>query len=358
MKIYLQNIGLVSPLGNDVSSVFEKLKSGESGVSFTSQFGDSKEEYPLGFIRSIQEENRFEALLNEICSQIQNSNNVITSETHILVSSTKGELNHLPDNAFQNVEPIIRKHFGEKPSISIISNACVSGIMALNFASEYVKMGKYKSVFVIGIDALSSFVVNGFNSLFALAKEPTQPYDKNRKGINLGECGTCIRVSSEKNENFSVEYLSGASSNDANHISGPSRTGEGLFRAIEKTLKRGNLSAQSIDYISAHGTGTLYNDEMESIAFDRANLREIPMNSLKGYFGHTLGGAGVLETMIAIESMKENTLIPSAGFAEKGTTHELNIVESVESKPINFILKTGSGFGGGNAVLLFKRIEE
>ena len=162
-------------------------------------------------------------------------------------------------------------------------------------------------------------------------------------------------VSKEQIGNYAVLYKGGSSSNDANHISGPSRTGEGLVRSVEKTLKRSGLRASDIDFISAHGTATVFNDEMESIAFGRTNLNQVPLNSMKGYFGHTLGAAGVLETIMSIVSMEKNILFPNLGFNETGTSVPLNIIQHMEQKELNTVLKTASGFGGGNASLILQK---
>ena len=99
-----------------------------------------------------------------------------------------------------------------------------------------------------------------------------------------------------------------ATCNDANHISGPSRTGEGLYRSVKAALKEANIGAAQIDYISAHGTATPFNDEMEAIAFSRLGMEEVPLNSLKGYFGHTLGASGLLETIVGMHFMMKNIL--------------------------------------------------
>ena len=150
-------------------------------------------------------------------------------------------------------------------------------------------------------------------------------------------------------------YVSGSTSNDANHISGPSRTGEGLVRTIQKTLEFGGLNANEIDFISGHGTATIFNDEMESIAFDRLNLDQTSVNSLKAYFGHTLGAAGVIETAIAIQGLRENLLIKSLGFEKNGTSKKLNVIEKNKPAELNILLKTASGFGGCNASLIIRK---
>jgi 3-oxoacyl-[acyl-carrier-protein] synthase-1 len=110
-----------------------------------------------------------------------------------------------------------------------------------------------------------------------------------------------------------------------------------------------------IDTINAHGTATPYNDEMESIAFERAGLSDIPLNSLKGYYGHTLGAAGVLEAIVAIESAQRNMLIKSAGFENIGVSGRIEVIKEHSSKTINTILKTASGFGGCNGAMLLAK---
>ena len=129
-----------------------------------------------------------------------------------------------------------------------------------------------------------------------------------------------------------------------------------MVRSIEKTFKRSGFSASDIDFVSAHGTATVFNDEMESIAFGRTKLDQVPLNSMKGYFGHTLGAAGLLETIMSIVSMEKNTLFPSLGYRETGTSVPLNIIQRIESKEINTVLKTASGFGGGNASLILQKL--
>jgi 3-oxoacyl-[acyl-carrier-protein] synthase-1 len=144
----------------------------------------------------------------------------------------------------------------------------------------------------------------------------------------------------------------GFTTNDANHISGPSRTGEGLFIAINRILKS---TPDPIDYISAHGTATPYNDEMESIAITRAGLQAVPVNSFKGYWGHTLGAAGVIESIMSTYSMRNSVLFNTLGYQEIGVTNPILIVDNLTEMEINNCLKIASGFGGCNAALLFHK---
>jgi 3-oxoacyl-[acyl-carrier-protein] synthase-1 len=177
----------------------------------------------------------------------------------------------------------------------------------------------------------------------------------------LGEgCGTIVLSNSIQKVSNKQEQLivkGGASSNDANHISGPSRTGEGLFLAIHKTLTESNIQPSEVDYISGHGTATLYNDDMESIAISDSKLDAVPMNSLKSYFGHTLGAAGLIESIIGLHSMRENTLIGTYNHSELGVTMPINIIKETQSAKVNNCLKTAVGFGGCNAAVFFQKVQ-
>ena len=154
----------------------------------------------------------------------------------------------------------------------------------------------------------------------------------------------------------SVIVSGAATSNDANHISGPSRTGEELSFAIKNALVEAGLTPADIGYISAHGTATPYNDEMEARAISLSGLSQVPVNSFKGYWGHTLGAAGIIESVAAVQSLRHNLLISSAGFADCGVSVPINIIKRNEALPLNACLKTASGFGGCNAAALYQKI--
>ena len=224
--------------------------------------------------------------------------------------------------------------------------------MALSIAKRFIEMDAFDAAYIIAVDELTPFVVSGFQSFQAMSSEPCKPYDAARTGVNLGEAAVAVYVSNQAKES-SVLIAGDANINDANHISGPSRTGEGLVLSIEKAMNEAQVNSENVDYISAHGTATLFNDEMEAIAFNRTNLQKVPVNSLKGYFGHTLGASGLLESVLTIESLKQGVLIPSLGFETPGTSQSLNIITEKITKELNVALKTASGFGGSNSAMVF-----
>ena len=286
----------------------------------------------------------------------------ISDKTALIIATTKGNVDALnnnfkPERAYLPVlGKKIKDFFGFKTEPIIISNACVSGILAIAVAKRFIQNEYYDNAFVVGGDIVSKFTLSGFQSFQAISDKPCKPFSNQRTGISIGEAAASVAISNKNTEKEAIQIIGDGSCNDANHISGPSRTGEGLYLSILSALKEAKLEPENIDYISAHGTATAFNDEMEAIAFNRAKLEHVPLNSLKGYYGHTLGASGLLETIIGMHSIKNNTLYSSLGFDELGVSMPLNIIQNTTKTKVNTFLKTASGFGGCNTAVLLKKI--
>lgn len=288
-----------------------------------------------------------------------------------VLSTTKGNVENLgvkPDEEnylgliAQRVAAVLGIH--TKPIV--VCNACISGLSALILASRLLDAGTYDCAVVCGADSPGKFVISGFQSLKALSIAPCRPFDMERCGLNLGEaaatmvlCSSAVIRAEEKNDvKDGVSFLprhvwqigKGVVKNDAFHISAPSKTSEGLYACLQETLR--GVSKEQVGFVNAHGTATLFNDQMESIAIQRAGLAEIPMNALKGYFGHTLGAAGILETILCMKAADEHIIIGTRGFEELGVSGHVNI--SAEHREVNKVafVKMLSGFGGCNATML------
>lgn len=234
----------------------------------------------------------------------------------------------------------------------VVSNACISGITAVAVARRLILSGRYKEMVVVGVDTQNRFITSGFASIKSLSDDVCRPYDESRCGLNLGEaCGAMLLTT----EGGGVCISGAALTDDANHISGPSRTGDGLYFAMRKAMAE--AGADNVDMLQMHGTATAYNDEMESKACSLAGLQNVPAQSLKPYFGHTMGASGVIETIIAAEELCNKILAGTPGFETLGVPMPLNIsrsnVELPSGKPLR-ALKTASGFGGTNAALLLE----
>lgn len=279
-----------------------------------------------------------------------------------VLSTTKGNIGLLEDMSGFDKERIhlwssaqlIGEFFKNPNPVMVVSNACISGVAAQLYAIETMQIKNYDYAVVIGADVLSKFIVSGFQSFKALSNEQCRPFDANRKGLNLGEAAATVVLKRGIPSKGQLVYRGGGNRNDANHISGPSRTGEGLFHSIQRALE--GLDQEQLAFINAHGTATPYNDDMESWAIERAGLSMIPVNSLKGYFGHTLGAAGVLECIISSHALLDNTILSTVGHEEFGVVKDITINRENKHTSKSMFLKIISGFGGSNAAICFEKI--
>ncbi|WP_264525878.1 beta-ketoacyl-[acyl-carrier-protein] synthase family protein [Flavobacterium sp. N502536] len=376
-EIYITQTNCITPLGFDVKSNVEAILRGDSGI----QLNNDISLMPVPFYGSVIHDEKINLAFAKISREtkysrlekmmilalepiIKNAAVPLDSKTAFILSTTKGNVTALKDNSeksFANAHlDVLAKNvaafFGFQTQPIVVSNACVSGILAISVAKRMIQSELSDNIFVVAGDEVSEFVLSGFNAFQAMSDLPCKPYSKNRTGVSLGEATAAVLVSAE-DTNAKIKVIGDSSINDANHISGPSRTGEGLFRSIQNALKEAQIEPHKIDYISAHGTATPFNDEMEAIALNRLGLQNVPVNSLKGFYGHTLGASGLLETVIAIESVNQNTLFESKGFDEIGVSEVINVIEKNEEATIDFFLKTASGFGGCNTAVVFEKIK-
>lgn len=377
--VYVSYNNIVSSLGFDSETVVNNIHNEVSGL----QSVVDKTKFSQPFCSSLINQNKLNTEFSSLGTEgdftrlekmmITSLNKVIqaskipsTKKVGLIVSTTKGNIDVLSENSnfpkdrayLSTLGEVIKDFFQFKNDAIVVSNACVSGVLAVAVAKRYINQGVYDHVFIVSGDIVTEFILSGFNSFQALSNAPCKPYCKNRVGINIGEVAASALVTNDKTSlaKEAVSILGEGSCNDANHISGPSRTGEGLYRSIKSAIKEANISPKSIDYISAHGTATPFNDEMEAIAFNRAELQDIPVNSLKGYFGHTLGASGLLETIVGMHSVYNNTLYKSLGFEKLGVSQPINIITNTTTKKMNIFLKTASGFGGSNVAAIFKKV--
>lgn len=348
-------------------SGIKKYKGIVSSEDFYASFVDKKElNNRFSELADIKDYTILEKMMILSLQDVLHQANVsINDRTGLIISTTKGNIDCLDvDSSFSSkraylhaISTILKNFFGFKNEPIIVSNACVSGLLSVAIAKRFIQNNVYDEVFVVSGDLVSKFTLSGFNSFQAISEFPCKPFSKNRTGISIGEASASMLITANKKyvSKDAVEIIGDGSCNDANHISGPSRTGEGLVKSMESAFLEANITSAEIDYISAHGTATNYNDEMEAIAFDRMQLNNVPTNSLKGYYGHTLGASGLLETIIGMQSAYNNMLYTSLGFDELGVSKKMNIIDKPVSKEINLFLKTASGFGGCNTAVIFKK---
>lgn len=374
--IFISADNIFSPLGANTAENFSQLKNNVSGIKLHDDLIMSGQPFYASLFDSTKafaaeanqnDYTKFEKLLiTSIKNALDNSKiNTRDKKTVLIISSTKGNISLLETEtcskalqariSLNTSAKLVAEHFGFTNKPVVVSNACISGLLAILTGMRLIRSGQYENAVVAGADVISKFVLSGFQSFQAISATLCKPFDAARDGINLGEGAGTVILTSNKEHSSGIKVKGGSVSNDANHISGPSRTGEELYLAVARAMEDANLSAKEINFISAHGTATIYNDEMEAKAITLAGMQSAPLNSLKGYYGHTLGAAGIIESIISMQSLKEDVIIPTMGFKNMGVTQPVNVCASLYRSTLQHCLKTASGFGGCNAAMIFSK---
>jgi 3-oxoacyl-[acyl-carrier-protein] synthase-1 len=366
-KTWIAGSVIVSPLGITTRENYLNIIRGVSGLRSVrdTSYGDT------AIVASAMPDclpttglSRFETLCSRAIEGLLQESKFPVSDSLLVLTSTKGNISFIEEGDPQHPRislhatgAYLRRLYGFRDHV-VVSNACISGVLGIIVAKRFLQVGKFDHVIVLGADSLSKFVVSGFRSLQALSDTPCRPFDAERNGINLGEAAGAVVLTSRPevfSEKCRISVTGSGVSNDANHISGPSRTGEELSAAIKQALLEACLEVSDIDFVSSHGTATRFNDEMEAKALTLAGMKDTPVNSLKGYFGHTLGAAGIIESIISMESLLNNQLIPTKGYSVCGVTERINVVSDLISAPLDACIKTASGFGGCNAAVVLQK---
>lgn len=360
VNIYLGASALRTCLG-DKAKTLVAMQNGEGGLRYSETFAMYA---GVSDVEMKGNHTRFESLAIEQIEKVvaESGIDLSNNDTLLLISTTKGNIDLLAESCEPIADKVfidvaaksIANHFGCANEPIVISNACISGVSAFVVARWLLTSGAYNHIVIVGCDVLSEFVTSGFASFKSISGKPCRPYDAERDGLTLGEAAGAVllTVDATKADGAKIRLAGGAISNDANHISGPSRTGDGLYFAISRAMGEAGVESKDVAFVNTHGTATRYNDDMESKAVAWAELNEKPLNSFKGYIGHTLGASGVIETIICAEELKQGYIYGTKGFANSDTTHSLCL--SVESQKFegSCCVKSASGFGGCNAAIV------
>jgi len=256
----------------------------------------------------------------------------------------------------------IANEIGLKGMVTTISTACSSSANAIMLGARLIKSGKLNRVVVGGTDALAKFTINGFKTLMILSDENNMPFDKDRKGLNLGEAAAYLVLESdeivEKENKKVLARVSGyGNANDAFHQTASSENGDGAFLAMQKALQIANLKPEQIDYINVHGTATPNNDLSEGRALVRIfGENKVPeFSSTKPFTGHTLAAAAAIEAIYSILAIQNNVVYPNLNF--KTQMEEFNLIPqtTLKNKNIEHVLSNSFGFGGNCSTLIFSK---
>ena len=366
MSVYINAFSGVCAAGLTIEEAFEKLLSGTTAVSVCEGYVLG-ETLPLGKIPS---EKDFFALLEEnVALTLSKAPWLIPSETIVLVGSSVGgmcraEKKFIDEGTCHNlrieelsivsiVDDVVQK-FGFKKGISF-STACTSSSIALDFAYDLIAKELYKTVLVIGADELSRSAVNGFDRLGIASHSFTTPFDSERAGINVAEAIAVLALSSHKTTDC-VELLGCGITGDAYNITHPHPQGEGSRTAMTMALQKANIGVGDIDYINAHGTGTIANDEIESAGIAEIFGSKPFVVSTKAVTGHTLGACGALEAAFSALSILRNVIPPCVNL-NIAVNPILNHPKIAIKTQVNYVLSNAFGFGGGNVSIVLGKVQ-
>lgn len=370
LKVVSTNI--VSPLGMSSQENWRAVMQGRSALRRLENYKG----IPLPFVASVftpeQVEElavegftRFESLaIRSITEALTHTDLDVHGErTIFILSATKADVEELGFAAERDGDyhrpalsaQRIAEHVGIGGGAIVCCNACISGVSAQILADRLISAGYYDNAVVCGADLVSSFTASGFLSFKSLSNEACRPFDADRQGLNLGEAAATIvftRADSLRDGDWLFER--GEMDNDAFHLSTPAPSGEGARKVLEAVMK--GRDASELAFVSAHGTATMFNDQMESVAIEKAGLSSVPLTALKGWFGHTLGASGVLEVILGMMAVSESVVLPLRGFREIGVSGKVNLSPELRATDKNSFLKMISGFGGCNAAALYRRV--
>ena len=354
---YIIADNIISPLGETSEENYLSVKAGRSGIR---AYEPGTCNIPEGFYASLLFEDFDTLALRSAQKAIGNARLELKGKrTAFILSSTKGNIEaniSLADSAQR-----IATQLGIDAQPIVVCNACISGLSALILGNRLIDSDLYDAAIVCGCDTPRQFILSGFQSLKALSPEPCRPFDMERMGLNLGEAAATLILSKNPILGNSWRMGDGFIRNDAFHISTPSKTADGLYLSLQRTLesftKEISSACKQIDmkehlaFINAHGTATLFNDQMESVAIERAGLSDLPANAYKSFWGHTMGAAGILETIISMKAIDDDTILGTSGFSELGVSGKMNICAENRPTDKKGFIKMLSGFGGCNATI-------
>ena len=400
-RIVITGVGVISPIGNKKDVFWDALISGTSGVSEVTSFDTSPfnvhkgcfvkdfnyDDYiNNGSSREIGKGSQFAIAAAKLAIEDSNIglNNIDPERAGVSIGTTAGEIQILEkvnyirhEKGDDSVDPgLFLKHpcvnmpsnisieFGFKGPSTIIPTACAAGNYAIGYACDLIKLGRTDIMLAGGSDPFSKVAFVGFSRLNAIAPNICQPFDKGRKGLLVGEgAGMLVLESLEgalaRNANIYAEILGYGLSCDGYHITIPHPEGNGVTSAMEKALKDAKIKPEDVQYMSAHGTGTVANDKAETISIKKVfgeHAKNLAISSIKSMLGHTMGAASAIEAIACALSIKESVVPPTINYETRDPECDLDFVPNIKREmKVNIAMNNAYAFGGNNSSLILKR---
>ncbi|MCD4833367.1 MAG: beta-ketoacyl-[acyl-carrier-protein] synthase family protein [Bacteroidales bacterium] len=395
-RVFVTGIGIISGIGNNVDETLQSIKQKKSGVTEIKYLKTiHKGVIPVSEVKLSEDEliemagvdknepftrstlmgliAAAEAVKNAQIDDIKEHRTGLISGTTVGgmdkselfykdLLETTNHIEYIETHDCGDSTERIADYIGVRDFVSTTSTACSSAANSMILGSRMIKNGMLDRVIAGGIESLTRYHINGFNTLMILDKEPCKPFDINRSGLNLGEGAAFLVLESEDiikktGKKVLAELTGYGNSCEAFHQTASTPEGKGAYAAMKEALGRSGLKPEQIDYINAHGTGTDNNDLSEGRAIDRLFGPNPPkISSTKAYTGHTTSAAGGVEAVLSVLAIQNNMVFPNLNF--KNQMKELNfkpVTELLENVKIDHVLSNSFGFAGNNSALIFSR---
>lgn len=374
MKAVVVATDIITPYGMGVDACWEGLLSNRTAIAALTRFRtEAFVSNQAGLVEGLAYHGQTSLVMQMIDRLFAAGRVTIPADARLLLATTKGEIDFLEQSLLDGrcdvtessldrlLEKVVERS-GARGGALVLSAACTSSSAAAARAAAMIRAGQADAVLVVACDAVTEFIYAGFSSLMALDKHPARPFDGKRAGLSVGEAAGYLLIMGEERarregRTMLAELSGWGLSDDANHMTGPSRESEGMISAIRQALCSAGVSGEQIGFISAHGTGTPYNDAMELRAFRDTVSDPRPVYSLKGAIGHTMGAAGLVELALACRALHEKLVPPTVGLCEADdeargwvSPHRQSIASARHG------LVTNAGFSGVNTALVLSEV--
>ena len=379
--------GVVTPIGQDLDAFWSSLLTGGAGITRIERFpvadlgvglGGEIKKLPPAPRRA--PECRASRLLLAAASELRSGGGALLARDParlaVVVGTALGGvaegeralagaagLRTLAGALYDSPARNLARGLGARGPVLTVSTACASGATALGVGAELVREGVADVVVAGGYDVLCRFVMKGFDVLRALTRDAIRPFDRRRSGTLLGEGAGLVLLAREQDAAAGPRLgrlLGHASGSDGSHIAAPDPNGRGLEYSVRAALAEAGVAPTAIDFVSAHGTATPLNDRVETNVLKRVlgrRAHEIPVNSIKGYMGHTMGAAAALEAIMCLLAARHGVIPPTFGLEDPDPECDLDYVPRTPraARP-RIMLSTSAGFGGCNASLVLEGV--
>jgi 3-oxoacyl-[acyl-carrier-protein] synthase II len=373
-RVVVTDAAAITALATNPEALWQGLLAGQTAIRPITRFPVDQDHYKAKIAALIDNlrANEGRSLLGDLLNRLLREMGPVPPDATLITATIKSGIDNLetfcrgePSNFEDILLSALAKNIGPKLGLSsnsiCVSASCASSTVAVAHATALIESGRAEAVLVCCGDLITEYVFSGFSALKALSPVACRPFDRDRQGLSLGDGAAALLLMNaararRENRDCLGTVMGCGITNDATHITAPAKSGRGLAQAVNQALRFAKIKPEQITAISAHGTGTVYNDLMELTAFRQVfGERKVPIFSIKGAIGHTLGAAGSIEIILGLKTLSSGIVPPTVGFLNPEKGAEGQVSSEAQTVDGDFLLTTNSGFGGVNAALVLGR---